>query len=174
MRADALHPPPVPRSPAAAVGEPASAAGPADAAANLSQLERARRRDWQILAVATFVVVMAFALDVLPGGTRVAFRGLHQWPLPETCPARALSGRDCPGCGLTRSFVLLAHGRFRESVHMHHVGWLMAFAVLVQFPYRLLSLRRPGRVLVPRVVLLLFGWGVWLALVVNWLVTKVI
>jgi len=117
---------------------------------------------------------MAFALDVLPGGTRVAFHGLHQRPLPETCMARAWSGRDCPGCGLTRSFVLLAHGHFRASFHMHRVGWLMALAVLLQFPYRILSLRRPGRELIPRPVLLVFGWGLVLALLTNWIVNMLV
>jgi len=103
----------------------------------------------------------------------VAFHGLHRWPLPETCPARAWSGRDCPGCGLTRSFILLAHGRFRESVHMHRLGWMMAVAVLLQFPYRLLSLRRPDRPLLPRPVLWVFGWGLIVALVVNWVANMV-
>jgi hypothetical protein len=133
-----------------------------------------RKRHLLVLAVATFVVMMAFALDVLPGGTRVAFHGLHGWPLPQTCLFRVWTGRDCAGCGLTRSFILLAHGRFQESIHMHRLGWLMALAVVLQIPYRLLSLRRRDRPLLPRPIPQVFGWCLIVALVVNWVAGMVI
>jgi len=138
------------------------------------QLTPARKRHWEMLGIATFVVVMAFALDVLPGGTRVAFHGLHQWPLPQTCVFRTATGRNCAGCGLTRSFILLAHGHFRESVHMHRLGWLMALGFLVQFPYRLLSLWRPDRPLLPQPVPEVFGWGLVVVLFANWLAGMVV
>ena len=31
-------------------------------------------------------------------------------PLPELCLMRRLASVDCPGCGLTRCFISLAHG----------------------------------------------------------------
>ena len=32
-----------------------------------------------------------------------------------TCPYKALSGMDCPGCGMQRSFIELLKGNFSES-----------------------------------------------------------
>jgi hypothetical protein len=121
-----------------------------------------------MLALAAVVVVLSFALDVVPPD-RVALRGLHRWPLPQLCLSRAWFGLDCPGCGLTRSFIYLAHGRWSASLHVHRLGWLFAAAVVVQFPYRLLSLRRPDRPLLPRPWPRLLGLALITSLILNWL-----
>ena len=34
---------------------------------------------------------------------------------PTICPFRLVTGLPCPGCGLTRSWVALAHGRVSDS-----------------------------------------------------------
>ena len=47
---------------------------------------------------------------------------------PVICPFRLLTGLPCPGCGLTRAWVYLAHGWWRESVLVHPFG---AVAVLL-------------------------------------------
>lgn len=39
-------------------------------------------------------------------------------PLP-LCLVKAVSGRDCPGCGMTRAFLLMAHGRPGDAFAMH-------------------------------------------------------
>lgn len=39
-------------------------------------------------------------------------------PVP-LCLARELTGRDCPGCGMTRAFLFIGHGRFAAAVAMH-------------------------------------------------------
>ena len=43
------------------------------------------------------------------------------------CPLREVTGLPCPGCGLTRSFLLIAQGRFGEAWRMHpfSYGWLL-------------------------------------------------
>jgi hypothetical protein len=41
---------------------------------------------------------------------------------PVICPFRRLTGLPCPGCGLTRSWVYLAHGWWRESLAAHPFG----------------------------------------------------
>ena len=41
---------------------------------------------------------------------------------PSVCLFYHLTGLPCPGCGLTRSFVSLGHGRFWESLHWHPLG----------------------------------------------------
>lgn len=35
------------------------------------------------------------------------------------CAVRALTGLDCPGCGMTRAFLLIAHGRLGEALALH-------------------------------------------------------
>ena len=42
--------------------------------------------------------------------------------LPSVCLFYNLTGLPCPGCGLTRSFVCLGHGRFWEALHWHPLG----------------------------------------------------
>ncbi|HEX8465359.1 MAG TPA: DUF2752 domain-containing protein [Abditibacterium sp.] len=51
--------------------------------------------------------------------------------LPSLCPFSNFSGLPCPGCGLTRSFVCLAHGEFRESLSYHPLGPLLFGAILL-------------------------------------------
>ncbi len=42
--------------------------------------------------------------------------------LPSFCPFFLLTGLPCPGCGLTRAFVCLGHGRWGEAWHWHPLG----------------------------------------------------
>ena len=54
--------------------------------------------------------------------------------LPSVCPFYNLTGLPCPGCGLTRAFVCLGHGRWHEAVHWHPLGWLVyAVCLLLWF-----------------------------------------
>ena len=41
---------------------------------------------------------------------------------PVICPFRRLTGLPCPGCGLTRSWVYLAHGRWGDAFAAHPFG----------------------------------------------------
>jgi len=54
-------------------------------------------------------------------------------PLGAVCWLHAAFGIDCPMCGMSRSFVALAHGRLGDAVHFHPAGPLLfaAMAVLV-------------------------------------------
>ncbi|MGH7191968.1 MAG: DUF2752 domain-containing protein, partial [Candidatus Saccharimonadales bacterium] len=104
----------------------------------------ARGRHGLFLAMAVFVVALALLLEVR--GERVAFVGLPNYPLPHLCMSRSLFGLSCPGCGLTRSFIRLAHGDWQAAWRVHRLGWLVAAIVLFQLPYRawMLSGRRNG------------------------------
>ncbi|MEK6261049.1 MAG: DUF2752 domain-containing protein [Planctomycetota bacterium] len=90
---------------------------------------------------AAAIVVLACLLTVRDD-QRVALRPLPNVALPESCPSKIYFGIDCPGCGLTRSFIHLAAGNLAASFATHRVGWLLALAVLGQFPYRWFVLRR--------------------------------
>lgn len=41
------------------------------------------------------------------------------------CPYAYLFGISCPGCGMTRSFIALAHLDFRGAFHYHPLFWLV-------------------------------------------------
>jgi hypothetical protein len=122
-----------------------------------------------MLGIAGFVIAMAFALDVV-SPDRVAFRLAPEHPLPHVCMSRSLLGVSCPGCGLTRSFILLAEGDWSGACGMNRVGWLFFLAVVAQIPYRLAALALPNRqplgILFPRV----FGASLLVLLVANWIV----
>ena len=63
-------------------------------------------------------------------------------PLPSFCLARRLLGLDCPGCGLTRSFICLAHGEFTTACRYNLAAvWLFPLVVL-QIPFRTLQIWR--------------------------------
>ncbi|RMF40962.1 MAG: DUF2752 domain-containing protein [Planctomycetota bacterium] len=93
---------------------------------------RARRhRESAILWLvgASAIVALAAILDtsssrevVLPGGIA----------LPEVCWFHRLLGVDCAACGLTRSFIHMAHGRFASAAAMHPFGPLLFLYTLIQ------------------------------------------
>ncbi len=130
-----------------------------------------RRHHLEMLVGALVVIALTVALKVGTDGC-VQVTGCPGLRMPPLCGSQVLFGIERPGCRLTRSLVLLAHGRWQESVAMHRVGWLLALALLVQIPYRFAALRLreplPLGVWVPR----LFGGLLIAALVGNWLVKQ--
>jgi hypothetical protein len=49
---------------------------------------------------------------------------------PVICPFRLLTGLPCPGCGLTRSWVYLMHGRWSEAISANPFGSVLLAATL--------------------------------------------
>ena len=87
--------------------------------------------------------------------------------LPSVCAFRRITGLPCPGCGLSRSWALTAHGRLRAAVDRHPFGPLTFMAAMV------IVLRGPRAVPMARLPAAqsraLTGLaGVWLA----WAVTR--
>ncbi len=126
------------------------------------------RRHRDILLISTAVLVLALLLEVR-ADQRVFFRGHPEWPLPETCLSRSWLNFECPGCGLTRSFVHLAHGEWSESWRMHRIGWLLALTVAGQIPYRLVALCGGNPAPLGTAFPKFFGWTLLALLAVNWL-----
>ncbi len=125
-----------------------------------------RRRHWEMLAVGVVVLTLACCLRLNGNGNVEAPLG-EGLKLPPLCMSRAWFGVECPGCGLTRSFVALAEGDIARSLSFHRVGWLMALAVAVQVPYRLYELSGPRRP-TPDLWKTLFGSTLIFALLANW------
>lgn len=72
----------------------------------------------RLLLLAPAAVLVAAAL--LPPG--------WQTPVP-LCLVKGITGLDCPGCGMTRAFLLIGHGRLGEAFATHPAS-LPAFLVV--------------------------------------------
>jgi hypothetical protein len=148
--------------------EPAAAfSDPPGVASELELRRRSlRERHWTMLILCTIAVVASLVLKLNPEGHVAAPQAIT---LPVTCGSRALLGLECPGCGLTRSFVALAHGDLQRSLAFHRVGWLLATAVVGQLIYR------PWMLYELRTKLPTRDWPTWIgsfliaALLGNWL-----
>jgi hypothetical protein len=62
--------------------------------------------------------------------------------LPGVCSFKRVTGRDCPGCGLTRCFISLGHGQWERAWHYNPAGIYFFAIVAAQIPYRALQLWR--------------------------------
>jgi hypothetical protein len=58
------------------------------------------------------------------------------YTIPSLCMFKNITTLDCPGCGITRSFVFAVHGRLYESYIMHFWGIPLAAFLLFQIGYR--------------------------------------
>jgi len=92
--------------------------------------------------------------------------------LPPSCPSQILFKARCPGCGLTRSFVALAHGQWIEAIDFHRLGPLFFFICVLQIPYRIWRLRIGLQKLSfwQENLFLLTARFLLIALIVNWFV----
>jgi hypothetical protein len=92
-----------------------------------------RRHALTELALVAVVLVLAAATPPLDrgGAANAPFAGFVARHLGgSVCPYRHLTGIECPGCGLTRSFVQLAHGNVGMAVRLNPLGPVL-FALLV-------------------------------------------
>lgn len=120
---------------------------------------------WLLLSL--LVIAVALLLEVRPD-QKVAFAVLPGSPLPETCTAKSVFGIECLLCGMTRSQIHLAHGRWSAAFAAHRLGWLAALIIVWQVPYRLL--RMSGWIAAPARVCTATATGVVLGLLLlNWL-----
>lgn len=95
---------------------------------------------WTMLGLSSLVLALAAVLGVR-GETQVTVP-LGGFALPELCYSRAVLGINCPGCGLTRSFISLAHGDPSKAWHFNPSGILLFAVVAFQLPYRAVQLIR--------------------------------
>lgn len=121
-----------------------------------------------MLIIAVVVVLLLFLLQVR-SDQRVELSCLPGVPSPEMCWSRSVFGFNCPGCGLTRSLIYLAHGDWRSSLAMHRLGILMAVAIVAQLPYCAVGLYWKKDHPLGRRFATIFAWTLISLLIGNWL-----
>ncbi|NIA21842.1 MAG: DUF2752 domain-containing protein [Anaerolineaceae bacterium] len=126
--AETFRPPP-PQSPSASeLDEPVSWWPRASVAERVVQLAA--------MAVCWSLLVVAWHLEPAPEGL-----GTHQQLGLQPCGFYRMTGRPCPGCGLTTAFALMAHGRVVEGVVVQPFGavlFVLTVAAAVTVPVTLL------------------------------------
>jgi hypothetical protein len=97
--------------------------------------------------------------------------GLCGFRLPPLCMTQELVGVDCPGCGLTRAFVLIAHGRLRKSLEYHRLGIMLYAYFLFLAAFNASALLAPRHPFTYRlhIVQLRLPWLILALLVLNWI-----
>lgn len=101
--------------------------------------------DWTLLIMSTIIVILSFTMTVRDG-TQVLIPGTNQ-PLPGLCAFRNWFNWDCPGCGMTRAFISMAHGKFSLAWAYNPTSLLFFPMVVIQIPFRswLIWLSKKGR-----------------------------
>ncbi len=101
----------------------------------LARRARARAREQQadlVLLIGSVAVVVLSAV-LTPSDSVLSLFG---WELPGLCLWKNMTGMDCMGCGLTRSFTWMGHGDVVSAFERHKVGPFLYLVVLVQVPIR--------------------------------------
>ena len=133
------HGPP-PMTAVADRSEPPAVAGAPRASGPARSLKRYSivQGDRDMLLGCLLVIVLAATLSVADAGQGVSVPvgGDGGLRLPPLCPTKVVLDIDCPGCGLTRSFVATAHGELRAAWGFHRFGPIFFAIVALQVPYR--------------------------------------
>ena len=90
-----------------------------------------RSADRSMMLLCGLVLLASFLLT--PGVDVVS---LGSWHVPALCMSRRVFDIQCPGCGLTRSFVFLAHFHPVMAWEANKLGIPMYFLVAAQIPFR--------------------------------------
>ena len=99
----------------------------------------ANQRIWDLsLLVGSALIVLASVL-LTPDPIHLSLFG---WQLPPLCLIKAVTGHDCPGCGMTRSFTYMGHLDPWMAFRMHALGPVLWGAVAAQIPWRIVKLVR--------------------------------
>lgn len=58
------------------------------------------------------------------------------------CPYKAITGIDCPGCGMQRAFIELLKGNLRASLHDYPALLPVLFTLLLTFAHLYFKFRK--------------------------------
>ena len=96
-------------------------------------------RIWDLSLLIAAVVIIGASMLLTPDPVHLSLFG---WQLPPLCLIKAVTGHDCPGCGMTRSFTYMGHLDPGMAFRMHLLGPVLWAAVAVQIPWRIVRLLR--------------------------------
>lgn len=88
-----------------------------------------------LLAGSLAILLLAWLLPAAGVEQGVRLPGLG-FALPATCVMAHLTETGCPACGLTRGFVLAAHGAWRRAAAMHPLATPLFLFCLLNVPLR--------------------------------------
>lgn len=111
-------------------------------------------RSWPLLGVEALphtvvlglcLIIILLAVILKQPATDEQTLSLASVPLPTLCMIKRYTGFDCPGCGLTRSFVAAMHGNLAGSFGWHRLGPLALLYTWAQILRHSLWLAWPQR-----------------------------
>lgn len=109
------------------------AAGPLSKKTISRQSQSSQRIGLWIWLIAPVTTLVASLLLEDAGGRRVLIKFLGT-QLPESCTMYARLGINCPGCGLTRSFINLSAGNWLEALRLNPLGIVCYLYTAAQIP----------------------------------------
>ena len=87
----------------------------------------------QVLLLVVSAIVIGLSIWMEGSTDGVSFLGRD---LPPLCTFKRLTGWDCPGCGLTRSFAFMGEMDLRGAFGMHWLGPALWVMIAAQIPLR--------------------------------------
>lgn len=158
-------------TPVSAIPEPSDVEGEGEAVEGVGDTAAIRAVGYHrgLLWCSAAILVAAIVLNTSGGGhVKIPFLGITT---PGLCFWRLSTGFDCPGCGLTRCFVAMAHADWAAAWHYHPAGMALFVLVVAQLPYRGIQLRRlaRGRSELKHPALPVIPWILLVVFLVQWL-----
>ena len=154
-----------------------SHAPPVRGPAGFGILNDGRLSRWRYHAAILSVSLAVLSVAALLNASEHRITATWLGDLPSLCLWQRLLGGPCPGCGLSRGLVALAHGDVGLAWRLNP-GGLLVFSILVyQVPYRGLQLYRlwqgKSEWRLSRWTLAIAIWAVITVLLAQWIVRHV-
>jgi len=73
---------------------------------------------------------------------------ISYFPKVSLCPFHALTGKPCPGCGMSRAFLLLGQFKIKEAVELNLFSLPLLFLMIIYFYLGYIPVWLQNRVLV--------------------------
>jgi len=86
-----------------------------------------------VVLLAISVGILGLAVVMSPSSETLTLFGE---PVPVLCSFRRLTGYGCPGCGMTRSMVFMAHGLVLDAFKMNPAGPPLFAFLATQVPWQ--------------------------------------
>ena len=88
------------------------------------------------------VVVVAMSMLMRTDDSSSVYLPGSSWPMPDSCLTKRYIGMDCPGCGMTRAFIQIGHGRFAQAAQLNAASFIVYAFFVIQIPWHAMQLLR--------------------------------